>query len=387
MKLLICAGGTGGGVYPALAVHQALIEILERSMNVETAHSPSTSLPQQLTTLWVGGEGGMESELVNRSRIPFKTIPAAGVHGVGLGALPGNMLQLAHGFFEARRILMDFDPDVLFFTGGYVAVPLALAGRRRPSVLYVPDIEPGLALRTLARFASCIAVTADASRRYFSERSHIEITGYPVRPDLAKWDKASARDALQLRSELPVLLVFGGSKGAQSINRALMAGLQALLENMQIVHITGINNWEEIQEAARLLPEGLLDRYHPFPYLHEEMGAALASADLALSRAGASSLGELPLFGLPAILVPYPYAWRYQKVNADHLASHGAAVIAPDESLPSEIVPLVRKLISDRELLARMRQAMRSLACPKAAEAIAALVCQAAGYQLGAANG
>ncbi len=165
MRLLICAGGTGGGVYPALAVLQTI------QGNAEV--------------LWIGGEGGMETQLVERNGIPFKTIPAAGVHGIGLRTLPRNLWQLGRGVFASRRILREFKPDVLFFTGGYVAVPMALAGWKVPSLLYVPDIEPGLALNTLARFADRIAVTAQDSFRYFSHPGRIiaDRLSDPHRPD------------------------------------------------------------------------------------------------------------------------------------------------------------------------------------------------------------
>ena len=115
----------------------------------------------------------MEARLVERANVPFKTIPAAGVHGVSLKMLPGNVIRLVRGFFAARRILDEFKPDVLFFTGGYVAVPMALAGMRVPTALYVPDIEPALAIKTLARFADRIAVTAQESFRYFKRRERI----------------------------------------------------------------------------------------------------------------------------------------------------------------------------------------------------------------------
>ena len=123
-------------MYPALAVHSALM-----------AKVPT------LDTLWVGGEGGMEEPLVKRQGIQFKAIPAAGVHGVGIAALPRNLVTITRGMFAARRILGDFKPDVMFFTGGYVAVPVALAGHSIPSLLYVPDIEPGMALKSLSGIA------------------------------------------------------------------------------------------------------------------------------------------------------------------------------------------------------------------------------------------
>lgn len=313
---------------------------------------------------------------MKRAEIPYDAIPAAGVHGVGARALPGNFAQLARGLAASRQILRRFQPEVLFFTGGYVAVPMALAGRSLPQLVYVPDIEPGLALKTLARFASRIAVTTGDSRSYFNNPSKVEVTGYPTRQELKTWDRSSAQLALGLSPEWPVLLVFGGSKGARSINRAVLGVLSQLLEEMQVVHISGQLDWAEVGAARSALPAALQARYRAFPYLHAEMGAALSAADLALSRAGASSLGEYPLFGLPAVLVPYPYAWRYQKVNADYMTSRGAALTIADAELPVKVLPLVRELMRDEPRRAAMRRAMHSLARPQAAQEIAGLLIQ-----------
>jgi UDP-N-acetylglucosamine--N-acetylmuramyl-(pentapeptide) pyrophosphoryl-undecaprenol N-acetylglucosamine transferase len=346
-------------VYPALAVLQ--------------------TMQNKAEVLWVGGEGGMEARLVERANVPFKAIPAAGVHGMGLKTLPGNVFQLVQGFFAARRILRDFKPEVLFFTGGYIAIPMALAGMRIPTTLYVPDIEPALALRTLARFADKIAVTAQETFRYFSHRERILLTGYPTRADLARWTRSDARRALGLTSDASVLLVLGGSKGAHSINRAVLANLPALLEQAQVVHITGELDWSTVENGAKELNSAQAARYHAFPYLHEEMGAALAAADLALSRAGASTLGEYPLFGLPAVLVPYPYAWRYQKVNAEFLVKCDAAVLLEDALLADLLVPTVRGLLGNPQKLATMRAAMQRQSHPRAAAEIGLLLTTLAG--------
>ncbi len=351
-------------MYPALAVLHALKH-----------QTPD------LETLWVGGAGGMEADLVGRARVPFESIPAAGLHGVGLRALPGNLWQLGRGFAAARRILRRFRPQALFFTGGYVAVPVALAARTlrpRPRlVLYVPDIEPGLALKALARFADHIALTVEDSRKFFPPRIPATVTGYPIRPELTRWERPEARARFHLQEDIPALLVFGGSLGARSINRAVVRHLPALLKEMQIIHVTGQRDWEEVQQATQGLPLASLGRYHLHAYLHgEEMGAALAAADLVLSRAGASSIGEFPAFGLPAVLVPYPHAWRYQQVNASYLEQRGAALILPDAALendlPSTLLPLARA----PEKLAAMRRAMQNLATPQAAEHIGHLVVQ-----------
>lgn len=347
-------------MYPALAVLQTLKD-------------------KPVTVLWVGGEGGMEAELVQRAGLQFRAIAAAGVHGVGLRRLPGNLARLARGYRQARQILKEFQPDVLFFTGGYLAPPVAWAGRHLPSLLYVPDIEPGLALKTLARLAGVIAVTAEESRRYFPRQARLVVTGYPTRPDLRAWDLAQARQVLGLTEDLPVLLVFGGSKGARSINRALLEALPQLLPEMQVVHISGQLDWPEVERSRRALPDRLSDpvwagRYHAFPYLHDEMGAALTAADLVVARAGASTLGEFPLFGLPAVLVPYPHAWRYQYVNAQYLVERQAAVLLPDAELPTRLAAVVLKLMHDPAQREKMRHSMRAFQKPEAAAEIGKLL-------------
>lgn len=373
-------------MYPALAVLQAVVQddniTHDASDGESLVHENTLSSASLKQLLWVGGIDGMEENLVKRAGISFEAIPAAGVHGVGLRALPGNLWKLGQGILASLRLLRQFHPDVLFFTGGYVAVPMALAGRlpvsgmsRPRSLLYVPDIEPGLALKTLARFADKIAVTSENSQVYFPRKRRVVVTGYPTRQDLRRWKLDEACNALGLSVDVPTMLVFGGSKGARSINRALLKALPQLLLDLQVIHISGQLDWPEVENARRQLLESLepelADRYRAYSYLHEEMGAALTAADFVLSRAGASALGEYPLFGLPAILVPYPHAWRYQQVNAEYLAQRGAAIVVQDGDLQERILPLVRELIDEPHQLEKMSAAMRSLANPNAAQNIA----------------
>jgi undecaprenyldiphospho-muramoylpentapeptide beta-N-acetylglucosaminyltransferase len=346
-------------VYPALTVLEALG--LEKDQ-----------------VLWVGGRGGMEEALVTRSNTPFTTIPAAGIHGVGLRKLPGNILELIKGFLTSRRILNQFNPDLLFFTGGYLAFPMAVAAVRRPSLLYVPDIEPGMALKALARFADRIVLTTSNSRDYFPNPTKTTVTGYPVRPGLHEWNRERALDYFNFDPHIPTLTVAGGSKGARSINNALMKILPKLLEQMQVIHLAGHLDWKQIDTNAQTLSPEQARRYQAFPYLHE-MGAALAAADLIVSRAGASVLGEYPLFGLPAILVPYPYAWRYQQVNASYLAERGAAVILRDEDLETNLFDRIHSLIADPARLSSMSESMALLSTPDAAQKIAELMYEMAG--------
>lgn len=324
--------------------------------------------------LWVGSETGMEADLVKRAGVDFTAIPAAGLHGVGLRALPGNALQLGRGYRAAARVSRRFRPDGLFFTGGYVAVPVALAARDVPRLMFVPDIEPGLALKFLARFADRIAVVAEDSRAFFPPGKEVTVTGYPVRQELLGWEHREALEAFGLTPSSPVVLVFGGSRGARSINRALFASLSDLLERTQVIHLTGALDWPEVEPVRAGLGADIAARYHPFPYLHERMGAALRVADLVVSRAGASTLGEFPAHGLPAVLVPYPHAWRYQRVNAAYLARHGAAEVLADEHLDVRLVPRVLALIEKADTRERMARAMRDLATPEAADHIGAMM-------------
>jgi UDP-N-acetylglucosamine--N-acetylmuramyl-(pentapeptide) pyrophosphoryl-undecaprenol N-acetylglucosamine transferase len=179
---------------------------------------------------------------------------------------------------------------------------------------------------------------------------------------------------LDLKPDLPTLLVFGGSKGARSINRALLPVLPELLNEMQVIHVSGSLDWVEAELAKTILSIDQTSRYRAYPYLHDEMGAALKAADLVISRAGAASLGEYPLFGIPAVLVPYPHAWRYQHINARYLEKRGAAVVVADEDIPARLLTVVRELMHDEPRREAMGQAMRSLARPEAAESIASLL-------------
>ena len=325
----------------------------------------------------------MEKELVRRLGIPFKGIPAGGIHGVGLTRLPANIIQLFKGVSRSRQILQDFHPDCLLFTGGYVAVPMAIASRRCPSVLFVPDIEPGLALKFLARNAKIIAIATEDSKSYFTHRANLIVTGYPIRNELRGWTREKALKEMKLKSGDPVLLILGGSKGARSINRAVMSFIEELLNQWQIIHVSGQLDWKEVEGNAKKISPKLQKRYHVYPYLHEEMGAALASANLVVSRAGASTLGEYPYFGLPAVLVPYPHAWQYQKVNADYLVRHDAAIMVRDEELATELLPVISKLPNDPKRMLSMQKAMKKLATPHAAHDIAEMVLELVGTSQG----
>lgn len=313
----------------------------------------------------------MEADLIAREGLPFRAIHGGGVHGVGGRLFLMNAFNLARGWVEALGIVRRFRPQAVLVTGGYVTAPVALAAwvSRIPVLMYLPDIEPGLALQFIARLARKIAVTVDDSRKYFEARK-VVVTGYPTRPELnaVRREQALAHFGLDLTRR--TILITGGSRGARSINRAAIAALTDWLKDFQVIHLSGQLDWTEAEQAREALPADLRAHYHAFPYLHE-MGQALAAADLVVSRAGASALGEYPLFGLPAILIPYPYAWRYQKMNADYLVARGAAIRMNDEDLATHLARVVRDVLTDDERRASMRTASKMAARPEAAQKIA----------------
>ena len=328
-------------------------------------------LKEKAEVLWVGGQGGMEAALVKRAGVPFEAIPAAGLHGVGIRSLPVNASRLLQGIPAAQRIIRRFRPDVLFFTGGYVGVPVALAGQRLPQAVFVPDIEPALALKLISRFAKVITVSTAASEGFYSGKKRVVVTGYPTQTDYILRGKAEARRTFGLDEETKTLLFFGGSRGARSVNEAVWEILPELLEIAQVVHITGELDWPRVPVVIEKLSATSAGRYHPHPYLHEEMDQALGAADLVVSRAGAATIGEYPLFGLPAVLVPYPHAWRYQELNAAYLEENGGAIVLRDEDLRRTLLPLISELMHDHSRLEAMGTAMRKLSKPGAAKRIA----------------
>lgn len=319
--------------------------------------------------IWVGSVRGMEAELVGRAGLEFRAVPAAGVHGVGLARLPGNLFSLARGYFRARRLVREIRPDVALFTGGYVGVPVQLAARPAGSVAFVPDIEPGLAMRWISRRADSVCVTTERSLKHYPAAARVRVSGYPSRFAGKVPTRDEGRRGLGLASHIPVVLVMGGSRGARSINEAVWQVLPDLLARTQIVHLTGALDWPRVAAIQDQLGQHS-ERYRPFEYLHGRMGEALAAADLVVSRAGASVLGDYPHFSLPSVLIPYPHAWKYQITNAEYMAQHGAAVTLLDEELIDRLAAVIRELLEDSDRLARMAGACRALAQPEAARVI-----------------
>lgn len=348
---MISGGGTGGHIYPAVAVAREL-----KSQEVSSF-------------LFVGDASGLEAQLILREGFPFQGITTASLLGSPPWRLPGQLRRVVLGITQARRIVDEFKPQAILATGGYVCFPTVVAGWLRgvPSLLYLPDIVPGLAVRALAPIASRVALSFAESKGYFAPQKSV-VTGYPVRQEIVTLDKATAREELGISREEKLLLILGGSRGAHKINLAVCQTLSELLKICRVVHIGGYEDERRLKEERERLPKELRERYRIHAYLHEEMPWALAAADLAVSRAGASTLGEFPAAGLPSILVPYPYAAGHQERNANYMVESGAAVKIKDADLEASLLLVVERLFANEEILAQMARAAHRLAQPQAAQ-------------------
>ncbi len=356
-------------MYPALAVAELIRQ-----------QHPEANLT------FVGSVGGFEKPLIEASTVQFneyREVRAGPVVGVNPLRLINSLFQLFLGLVQSLGILRQLKPNVIFLTGGWVGLPIALASEvfRIPSLIYLPDIEPGATIRALQRFADQVAVTTSDSSAYITP-SKMVVTGYPLRQDMLEAAQPEGRQKaiahFQLDPNRKTVLVFGGSRGARSINQAVMKiAPQLLSQGLQIIHVTGTLDWEQNKQEWDAL--GAPNAYHLYPYLHDDMGLAMAAADLVICRSGASTLAELPLFSLPSILVPYPHAWRYQKVNAEWLAQRGAAVVMEDEKMATELLPTIQELMQDDAKWRTMRDAARALAKPEGTENVTGALLRLAG--------
>lgn len=331
---------------------------------------------------YVGEAGGLEQALAERAGIPFTPVATGQIRGRAPWTAARNLARMAQGAREAAALIREWRPDAVLMTGGYVAAPVAWAAYqarpRVPLLIYLPDLTPGRAIQVTSRLAAKVAVSFPEAAHFFGAKA--VVTGYPVRADLFTTEKHEAWARLGLQADLPVVLVFGGSRGARSINRALSNALPELLPLCQVVHVTGQNDWQAAHTATEAilqeaLAAGKLDtaqaaRYHPHAYMHD-MVHALVAADLVVARAGAATLGEFPAARLPAVLCPYPFAGQHQDANARYLVERGAATMLCDGELATGLKPLLLDLLSHPEKLHAMSAAAAALARPDAAANIA----------------
>jgi UDP-N-acetylglucosamine--N-acetylmuramyl-(pentapeptide) pyrophosphoryl-undecaprenol N-acetylglucosamine transferase len=363
MRIAFCGGGTGGHVYPALAVAAALRKITEG---------------KQLDLLYIGVRGKIDEEIANREGMEFRAVTAGPLRvGSPWGTARGGVKLMA-GTAQAFSILRKFKPDVVFASGGYGSVGVGLAARMRRGKLlvFLPDVEAGLAVRTLAKVADRIAVTVPPALKQVPEGKAV-LTGYPAREAFFEAEMVTAREQLGLDANLPTLLVSGASTGASRLNHAVSSWATDFLQVGQLIHLCGTADEPWLRTGVEMLPKDLQSHYHLYDYLHDEMPLAMAAANLAVMRAGASVLGELPATRLPAILVPGEYEGWDQMPNARYLEENDAAVMLPQERI-DELHDTVMYLINNETRLTNMRAALGTLARPDAAENLARLLVEMA---------
>lgn len=365
--VLLVGGGTAGHVLPAIATAQAL-----RRMRPD------------LTVAFAGLRDGLEERLVGGAGFTFHAVEAVPLPRRVTLDLVGVAPRLLRAVRSSRALLASSGVTCVIAFGGYVALPVALAARRRvPLVLHEQNSRPGVANRIAARFADEVAVTFASSAEHLPTRGPAHVTGNPVQERLRDLDavgrRAAARERLDLEAGRTTLLVMGGSQGARSINRAVAAASRSWAEmGIQVVHVTGhrgheetIDWWHE-QGVDPDIPGGGL---RVIPFL-DDMADAYAAADVVLARAGATSIAELTVLGIPAVLVPYPHATaQHQQSNAQALADAGAAVVLPDDGLSGDAVAAaVAGIVTDPATAGRMSRSARSWGRPEAAEALASIV-------------
>lgn len=362
MRVLFTGGGTGGHVYPALAVAQALCK-----------KDPGTEI------LFVGTRRGLEQDLVPRAGFPLATIASAGLRRRLILANLSTLVQNVYGFVQAMALLRRFRPQVVVGMGGYVTVPVVLAAalNRIPVLLHEQNALPGLANRWLSRFAAKVAVSYEDSARFFRPRRKVIVSGNPVREAVWQRGREEGRKNLDVPASARLVLVFGGSRGARPLAEAAVAAAPALLsapENMLLV-VTGSSDFATIEEKVRRvgIPATGKGKMLLRPYLYN-MEDALAAADLVVTRAGATTMAEITARGVPAILVPSPYVTaNHQEYNARLLVERGAAVMILEKELSGERLSReVLELLDDPGRRARMAAAARALGKREATETIAA---------------
>jgi UDP-N-acetylglucosamine--N-acetylmuramyl-(pentapeptide) pyrophosphoryl-undecaprenol N-acetylglucosamine transferase len=365
--ILLVGGGTAGHVLPAVATAQALAR-----------------MRPDLTLGFAGLDGSLEERLVAVSGHDFHAIRAVPLPRRPSIALLLVVPRLLRAVRSARRLIDDESVRAVVSFGGYVALPVSLAARRRvPLVLHEQNSRPGLANRIAGRFADRVAVTYPSSLDLIRSTGRVHVTGNPVQERLRELDvvarRGPGRERLGLEPRRPTLLAFGGSQGARSINQCMTdaaAAWQSL--GVQVLHVTGhrdhadaLDRWRD----AGVDPERADAGVKVLPFL-DDMADAYAAADVVVARAGATTIAELTVLGIPSILIPYPHATAdHQRGNADAVVGAGAAMLIEDAALsPDALATAVASIVTDSARARAMSLAARAWARPEAAEGLARLV-------------
>ena len=359
MKAIISGGGTGGHIFPALAIANAL-----------KRRHPDADI------LFVGADGRMEMEKVPAAGYPIKGLPIAGLQRqLTLSNIVKN-LQLPFKVLRSRSlvrgILRRFQPDIVVGVGGFASEPtLSMAqSMGYPTLLQEQNSYAGLTNKTLARGADCICVAYEGMERFFPA-DKLVLTGNPVRADIEQMaaTRQEGCSFFQLDPSQPVILSVGGSLGARSINRMILDNLQFLVQHkVQVIFQTGRSMYHEAQQTVERQGVGQWVKVHEFI---SRMDLAYAAAQVVISRAGAIAISELCLVGKPVLLVPSPnVAEDHQTKNAMALAEKGAAIMVPDSQCHDQGLPQALALLGDADRCQRMAEAIRQLAAPAAADRI-----------------
>jgi len=354
MRAILAGGGTGGHVIPALAIANQL----KKRYGAEV--------------LFIGTARGIENRLVPAAGFPLQLVRVGALKNVSLMTRLKTAFDLPRAVWDAGRMLNEFAPDVVIGVGGYASGPAMLAAvvKHIPTLAFEPNVVPGFANRVVAKFVSGAAVHFEETAKYFR---HAEVTGVPVRP--AFFEIAPKREGP------PTLLVFGGSQGAHAINEAMIRCLPVLqreVPGIHIIHQTGERDYNDALAAYRSVRESA----EVFKFI-DDMPAAFARADLVVCRSGASTVAEIAAAGKPAVFVPFPRAADdHQRVNAEALARHGAAVVVEESKLEGVwLAETIAALLQDLHRLQQMSHAARELAHPNAASEIAAMAARVAGIE------
>jgi len=358
MRYLVSGGGTGGHVYPALAVARAL---RDARSDVELDY--------------VGGVRGFERRIVAddpmRAELRYHELVVRSLRSAGLSLHTiVDPARLAASVPQAWRLLGQLRPAAVFTTGGYLALPLVLAARARgtPTLVWEGNVQPGRATRTVGRYATRVAVSFPPTLAAFPDNGFV--SGTPIR-SFAHIDRDAARRSFGLGTDDRLLLVFGGSQAVTRLNGAVTAALPRLLADWHVLHLAGEAGMADAGAARQHLPVELRSRYTAEPFLTDRMADALVATDLVVGRAGSSTCAELTAAGVASILVPYPYAGAHQRYNARYLGDEGAARVVADEDLDADRLVAEVSALRDDSRRAAMAEAARRLGRPEAASALA----------------
>ena len=365
-RVIISGGGTGGHIYPALTIAEEISKIEETEF------------------LYVGSKNGLESEIVPKHGIPFATLE---LQSLARTLTVKNFVALyksTKAMIQARKIIRDFKPDLVIGTGGYVCGPILLAAALMgiPTIIQEQNVVAGVTNRILSRFVDAVAVGYEEAKSSFKNCKKVVYTGNPVRPEVLAHTREEGRKAFAVNDKEVLILVAGGSRGARSVNTAMIPVHKALqdCDGVRVLHATGTGEYKRVLQSfgkdADEYKDGFNFGAHSriVPYLHD-MPKALAATDLAIFRAGAVGLAELTVRGIPSILIPYPYASEdHQTFNAKVLADEGAAVMIADRDLTGEgLLKEIKVLIESKEKLEKMHEASLKMGNPEASREIAKL--------------